>query len=528
MSNLETSILDDFSRKSGIKGLNFARSSYTRFERYLWYVAVIVCMGCTIADVSSTIGIYLNHPTATRVRSIYNKTLDFGSPTLCVEMDVFRMVSSKSFGKPQDSLNLLDSIGNLTNFLLTVASSMSENLTDAQNNTRMNSTIDLIVDVLTVLITNVVRAQHHVHLTSVSYNYSWGYVFEEISIDENGAEASSLIPQGSEITAQVALYLSQKNYIFSELAPIVGEILCHKMLFSGKSTRIYSGGRQLKQFCSADKITWLGSAPFNPDPFELICLSLDSGLFKYTTIEDHTTIMLNRDRLYEKSEEVMDDWVYVDFTGGPVYFPRSQNVLSLRSNSQIIVTLMIQGEYRKVKTPKSDCSFVPYESCKFSCRNQYIARMCKCMPLYSYLSNVNHSLKLCGSYNKETNKILSHIIPGLDRCPSMKETQFPYEPNCTEKCSKELCGSYVLAFHMTPQALIDETKMPTYVKMYVGIFQFPLMEEFSLYGVKELIALVGGNLSFYLGINFLVLIHTLLYWIQVPIRYLNEQKRPIP
>lgn len=517
----EINLLEDFSRKTGIRAFAFANSSRTWIERCFWFAAISVCIGFTISDVSRAINMYLSHPTATRVKILNNRSLEFGSPTFCVEIALNHMISKNFMADTNNVLNLFKSVRNLTWFLKYLSNEMTLDRQEVNSDKvitviEQNSTLNSIISLVTIVLTSIVRAQHSVQTSGSKYDYFWGYTIQSKAYDSNGTKIVNLVTHGSETTASVALYLSENGYSFSEMLPIVAEILCHKMLFATKSTRIYNGGKRSKEVCSAAKISWLGPAPFNPNTNDLLCMGIDKSFFSFSTIEDVTTIMVDLKKLYTEEALKPDGWVYLDFAGEPVFFPRSQNVFYAEIGSQINVNIQLQGIHKKVKTPINDCSMIPEENCLFQCRNRYIQKYCGCNPLLDTEDNKNSCIPMCGTYKGPLNQTDSRQVPGFERCLIIREASFPPLPDCDSNCKQELCESFVLTFILTPRSRFDDSKLPTYMRFYAETFQFPLMEEVSLYGAKELIGFLGGNLSFYLGANFLVLLHTILYWIQAP------------
>lgn len=526
MQRFDWSFLEDFSRRTGIRAFSFATTSRTFLERIFWYLAILICLVLTVQDVTNSINTYRSHPTATNVKIVINDSLNLGTPTFCIEIAPFRMISQNMNSDSQSLLRLLKSVGNITDFLIKVLVNMNfERTQNISKNIGVvtltdNSTIHNVVGILTIVFTNIVRAEHFARIPSVSYNYTWGRVKRIKSYGADGNKLISLVSEGSMMVATVALYLSQNQYSLASLQSLISEIICNKILFTTKSTRLYHGGERIRDFCGEGKVSWLGPAPFHPNMFDLICMRMRNDFFLFSTNEDATQILADIDNLYGNTDPIEStEFLFLNFGnslhGEEVIFPRSQNVFYAETRSKLNLNIMVQSVHRKTKTPLNDCSTGRSpDSCKFDCRNQLIVDTCGCQPL-SASDDGSRNLSICGTYEKDIDlqEFVRPIeIPGFDRCPEIREFQFPNN-DCTKKCLVP-CQSAVLTFQIIPRS--DSNELPTHMRIYAETFSFPLMEEVSLYGVKELIAFLGGNLSFYLGANFLVLLHALLYWVQMP------------
>ncbi len=102
-----------------------------------------------------------------------------------------------------------------------------------------------------------------------------------------------------------------------------------------------------------------------------------------------------------------------------------------------------------------------------------------------------------------------------------------YEHNpdrmCSNQCLKQCeFGNFIYTY--IPSGT-DSTVNGTFWNIYVDPYSYTLFEEVFLISSKQFLGSLGGNLSLYLGASFVVLFHTITFWISALAQKLTEKEK---
>lgn len=179
---------------------------------------------------------------------------------------------------------------------------------------------------------------------------------------------------------------------------------------------------------------------------------------------------------------------FIDLDAENVFFPvvGSQFYLSIRQ----------LGHYISKSTSESPCfpTLTSYSECFLKDWAQMMIRAYQCSPMLSAFIEVS-KLPLCLYRNLTDDRNMSL----LTHVPSVR---------CLQPCERHL-------FSLDKDL---KSNYPNYIELDVNLASlvYPQFQENFAMDFQMLLGRLGGNLSRWLGANFLVLFHSVIFFIQVP------------
>lgn len=463
-------LMDDFAMKTGIKGFSFARNSATKMEQFIWYCLIIIGSSLTAWDLSETFKNYMDKPTGTKVTVFHNETLDFGEPTLCLSFNTsyFNFGNIKSLNESQ-----------LTTFL-TLFSNYWRNYSALVSQPNYAHFISMATE----FISDIVRAEHQV----------------------NGNIHHSVF----KFPGVIKDWLAQQNMSSRAFAYLTGSHLCREMLARVKrydsetDTTITLRGDN-EQLCVPERIVWLGVFP-QTDRTKL-CIRLPSPFFYFTNTLDSTIVQFDIDAFYMSSMSANDgDYQTLDFTSSEARLNNNENILWLPPQSSCVVSAFITGSYSRLPG-LSVCSQKAKAKCLMECRYRFLRNWCGCSSIFDPSPAVSEYIE-CSSVT-ETPSSIGLFSSNNSRCHQIRLFMHP-DTQCASKC--QACHHKILSFYYIPVEKKAE-RNGSRLELFADRLSFIHFQEMLLISPRQFLAQVGGNLSFYLGANFLVIIHVGSFWL---------------
>lgn len=468
---ITNSSFDAFCKKTGIKAFGFARDSRTVHERYVWYLLIVTCTGLTFWDVYETVSTFIKTPTGTKIYFVHNNSLELGTPTMCVNFDAKQM----NYG----ALNRLSD----TEFLQFLTQFNHYVTRWNKSNLEQHNNVSQFLYLSTNLITEIIKIEHM--LKEGDYNLSnWTFL--------------------------TLTWLSKLEIQLREFGYFIGALLCtqmHMMIFQNTKELNKTWVTQTEEdYCLPERITWLGSFPEMTGK-DHVCVQLPARFFQLTDTQTTTILQWNHEFLYKNGNfEREGDFISIDFSSSPLRLQSTENLLWIPPYTDYVVGTYVMSSHSRLNTRLSPCSTFQKDDCLMKCRNEFIQNNCECSPTFDL---PNHGLKKCGSILKRSTVLLS-ALRNNSECSKIKAKFIP-DPICEAECLSP-CKNVVLAFYFL-QGTADLAFNWSRVEIFADRFSFCVLTEIQLLTAKQFLAQLGGNLSFYLGASFLVLIHICSFWV---------------
>jgi len=201
--------------------------------------------------------------------------------------------------------------------------------------------------------------------------------------------------------------------------------------------------------------------------------------------------------------------VTLDFSQGPLPLYKQINSMYQLVETTEAVKIAVAAQYKQLNKQHFPCSLDTHLSmCLFLCRKQFIRKWCGCTPLD--LSSSVQTLNECS---------VKHFISPTNPNCSKRIDQFIL-PECTIKCHPK-CDRQKVTFNGREYNGDGNKTMMT---IYIDNFDYPIFEEIPLLDARQVLGSIGGNLSLYLGANFMLLYYTAFYWMSAAIGTLMNKQ----
>lgn len=307
------------------------------------------------------------------------------------------------------------------------------------------------------------------------------------------------------------------KFDFTQLQKILGTSLCSLMGLSVRRNRFEDGLWQETEAkpCKQSAITWLGLPPTIAIDKEVLCVKIDPDIALFSFSAESVEIMVRSKPLHPTTYELKDHgYMYLNFNDDFISMS-SQNTLWVPVESIMAADILVFGQYREILTTADPCGSISVDLCRLKCRMSYLMKFCNCKPLsYHAFWELSNS-PVCGHHVEILqNQSLLGINP---ECLIVHRDTRP-DKNCSLKCKKPCNYQVLLYLTYNDKSTKKKYKIvnsTTVISLSVDPFTFPLFEEFPLMTYKQFIAAIGGNLSFYLGISFIALIHIAVFLSQM-------------
>lgn len=478
-------MMKEFALKSGIRGFSYAQTD-NKLERMMWYTIIIVCTGLTAYDVIITLENYVSFPTSTKVTFYDNTSLSFGSPSLCIPisnyLDDFQLIETA-----EEAKSLLDKFSHQ----LRVETLTNNFLFDTTNDTQV-----IPLRLIMAVISSVTRAEHR--LSNNNGEYGWGFV------QNIGSAGNWSLKIGGKLQVQAtAEWLKSSKISINQAAKSITNLLCHIL-----NIRLQKGDHNYEEgLCENIEATWIGTLPsFHSYHEEFLCYKFPSKHFNLTSPSDLVVIHFEMAR-FLLGVQRLSSFFALDFSGTSSPFFGGRNICFQKIADTSMVKLAVLSQFERLSKANQPCSKDVIQSeCQFQCRNDYIKKWCNCQPIPFSAAN-DSDLSDCSLESLATDKV--------DKCGEIHRKQFP-DKNCVLKCHPK-CSGFILAFGYWV-SYDDPIPNVTSLTVVAEPYSYTYFEEISLIGPKQIMASLGGNLSLYLGVNFMLLYYSVFFWISALVK----------
>lgn len=471
----------EFALSSGIRGFTYAQNGKI-FEQKMWYFIMLVCGSLTLWDVIQTVQNYWSSPTATKVHFTENETLYLGSPTACIPVEnSWQQLGNFQSASADEVYSLLDRIGNLF-------TSDSSAITFKNHSKLIEFDFISSLKLMMAAVSSITRAEHHVSSTRKSGVFSFGFVRTQMQ-----NESEKIIIEGKDQAEAAYKWIKSRQISLTKAAKVSAYLLCLSL-----NMEVKHATSNIKSSCEDFKPTWVGIEPiFRGSIAEIVCFTLPSELFQLQPDSNNVVFSFRRPA-HLASDEIK--YLKFDFDGNPVYLQNGQNVYWQATETRNDLKIVITSRYKQLQRAKICSTTNTKAFCQFQCRNDFIRKWCNCavVPFVHEPAGI------------EECSFEAFIFAKNDSCSLVQLTEAP-DKLCYNQC-KANCDRTV--YSMTPSVMLPYTNTTeTSLNVYATTTSFPFFEEIPLVSAREFLGALGGNLSLYLGINFLLLYYTVYYWI---------------
>lgn len=115
--------------------------------------------------------------------------------------------------------------------------------------------------------------------------------------------------------------------------------------------------------------------------------------------------------------------------------------------------------------------------------------------------------------------LIPHLGSASENCSQITKTYRPF-PECSKVCTRNC--EYKIYGYSVNNAPINEANKTTVI-LLADPFVYPFYEEYLLIEARQFLGTLGGNLSFWFGASFLVLLHVLVFLIRIPIELVKNR-----
>lgn len=310
------------------------------------------------------------------------------------------------------------------------------------------------------------------------------------------------------------------NHNFTQLIGIFGTVLCRLMNVVVLQRR-FSRGRWVDHAvdpCKPSGISWLGLPPALFLDKEAMCVQLGPGVATFSRSSESLIVTQTANALYNFDYELnATGYIYVNFHDDFVSV-ESHNVLWIPVGSAMGVDIIIAGHYKEISSSSDACGFESLAFCYLQCRMSFIVKFCRCKPL-SFRRFWHLDLPVCG-HNISISPNES-ILGRNPQCLLVHRETVP-DKACSRTC-KRPCDYKIFSFSTYDDKSVKKkyhgANVTTIISFSVDPFTYPLIEEFPIMTYRQFIAAIGGNFNFYLGINFISLLHIIIFLFKLIFKY---------
>lgn len=489
-------IWQSFCAATGIRGFSFLYNSQTRAEKILWSVAILIGAILTITDVVESIRSFSSNPTVTKMRLINEFPFNINEMNLCA---LYRSKDLKSFGlnisRPTDIKTFLSAFNdsNVTDFvnanLNFIRKSLNNHLAivdQYDSDGVVDAKFPKLIYLSSVLISSLMRDELFLNPDEKS-DLTWGY-----SPYDKGLEESVEILR--------YFYLSN-NFPMNRLMRIVPAAMWCLM-----GLQVNHGIRDdmiTMHNCAEELVSWFGyvSTGFNIK----LCTKIrpEMGVYQNSESFEATAITLKVRNVFVDNYGT-DLYLHV----GPdiVMHPQMENVVLMTLMEWKWVYIKVLGFYKSQASPKEPCSDqVSTINCFFRAATEFVLQNCGCVPLFSSFLDRKFRNLSCDEVNGTDHT--SKVWCGNSKAQVLRTLK----TNCQLPCARKVYNFETAVFPTSN--ITDGTSA---LVLAVNSYVYPQFEEVSSTSTKQFLAQLGGNLSLWLGASFLVLVHMLVFFIQIP------------
>lgn len=521
----------EFCCTTGIRGFSFIKNSINLTEKILWISVVVVCIGLTTWDVTETFKKYLSHPTSTKIMVMANKSISLGDPTMCIEMDVGHFNTAgwnlRNETEMDEFISTLPSNFAIEKYISAELSDESfdiRNIPASEANNRSspaykflqfkptNRRIRPIIALTTAVLSALIR---HESLSGGQLSsFTWSptsFINYEVQFIEDSRSQS--------IFKFFTFLLKDPNLNLTSLVGWTANLLC-RMLDIQLIIQRYDKAEaktltKLGSPCSLESVTWLGFPPLTDPQNEVLCVKL-TGVFdtamRFSSTLETTRVSLDPTGLYDGPTRPLQ--IHFDFSGAQAVTHMSQNIMSIAQQPKIVTSVVqILGHYKQLSTSAKPCTaLTTFSRCRIECRMNFIQDKCGCRPI-SWMHS-SSSLAPCEQVANVTSKRQFPFISADSDCLKFTLVEQPDEI-CSKGCQRE-CERILLSLYTLSENNKDDNN--TQLELSIDPFVYPFFEEFELIDFRQFLGTLGGNLSFWLGASFIVLLHVIIFIIRIPIQ----------
>lgn len=480
-------LFHEFSQKTGIKALAFAANSKFSTERWFWYIMIVFGSLLTILDLKENVENFLSGPTGTKIILVSNSTIEMGEPTLCLNFNVSKMrLYSLSVYEASELFK------HFNKSLLMSDLPLNEKL-------EINPYFHLQLSLVITLLTDISMVEQSVLTYEELKNFT-----DNITNKFKYSTSSSYIVHKS---------LKDLNMSLKSVIRAVGVNLCRLINLEVEFGR-YDVEKEKwtpkEKVCAADRITWMGTAPQYGD-IGLLCLKLPGSIFKFASNQDTTTIIWEEQNFYlnlsySQLPDSYSPYGTLDFSQCPTRLHIAGSFLWIPYNTHHTVGLSVLGEYKKITKPSSPCGTRKLCDCLMETRALFFRKHCGCTP---FMDGPTDQYSQCGEIR---DSITSVFVPGYNYSnPKCQKIKFNYYGGFGFECIHP-CHYSSLSFYYMDGSYAKNTQNVTRLELFAHGFTFHLIEEIPMITTKMFLGSIGGNLSLYLGMSFLVLLHVFVFW----------------
>lgn len=498
----------EFAESTGFYNFAFLFKSKTKVECAFWLLATVIGALFTVNDVRGTIEHYWKFPTATRIKVHNNDSMELSGVAICIDFDVSRMIPEHF--NITDMSQISEILENAENFNL--IQYFHEYHIHEKNTTKIGN-LKVLLGLVLGAISSIVRAEQMIN-HNTSY-HRWGF---PISITKSSMPR--VLNKSSAQPIRIMHQWLKNRYSYADLMQSAGRFMCHLM----KQTVITNSFgndqyvRQESDPCNNGLITWLGVPLQNLVENEVFCMKLHTDYFRYKTPADTTLFSLKPQDIYPHLHKFIPArYVYLSLHDAFLSL-NGHNIQYIPFESAIFLSITVVGQYTELNTDTDPCAKIPSQVCLMKCRSEFIKNACKCRPLsQAYLSmNEISLLPYCGNSIAAEEKF---VLRQSSDCLSVG---MKFQPNqtCADRClspCQTLLYSVTSVWDETLRSLMDfETDdKSTVFGVSFDLFKYPVIEEIPLMTVKDFFTNLGGNLSLYLGVSFIVILHFFIFFMNV-------------
>lgn len=476
---MQLRLLNEFTVATGLKVFGFARNSEAIWERLFWVSLMLIGAYFTCSDIIATVTFFASFPTGTKMTQINNDTLDLGEPTLCVGVEL-NAENFSHFDLDQMMVSI-KSADNLTGYIQRNTSALNVDQTN----------------LLVRLVFATIEAEEHVIGPSKTHNGTSAHVLPYFKYP------NPLLPKLAKLIANL-------NVSIRNLTTLLGAHLCHRIKLQIHFQE-YAEDNYVNvikdQICIPETIVWLGVTPQNSETTQL-CLKVPNRFFKLKNNQDIVTISWWREMIEDSLE--FSEFGSLGFNEDEVHLHSSENIMYIPFFYGITVGISLTGQYSKINRSTTPCSSQLKSRCLMGCRYSFIRRNCGCVAVFDDSNGSN--LSRCGTFNFDNEA--SEFVAGFNLSNRLcLQIKVKYQPNpdCESRCFSP-CNYKVFSYYYLQGKPVTR-RGDTRVVLFADRFSFHEIKEISLMNYRQLLGLIGGTLSFYLGASFVVLIHICVFWL---------------
>lgn len=458
--------LKHFCTVTGIKAFGFALNSRSRLELALWIFALISASVVTVLDTCETVRTYYSAPTLTKLTLTSERPFNLSYLTICQQYDSSEWKTLDFHIKMESEFQEI--------LLNTYVANYMESLhTKVPNQLSLMDQKSLIV---TLKFFSELMKPENMKL----------YLMAKSKFDQNSKN----------FTRNYSLNRTLHSFnrrTLADFATKVGKLLWCSANFT---VTVLQGNSITEAFnCDKMKVSWIGPQPEGFE--ENMCLSVNSELLSYNSVSIILEFSIKHDEFYQKifSSTKMP----IIFTSDPCMNYEAKKGISLTRNEATRVVFRIDGIYKSLNKEENPCSNETVFECMIRCSTQAFIDHCHCLPIFSifYATHKWPYQSLCAIDNE-----ICNVSAGTIRI-------------CRQSC-KHRCVETILSMIVGKDgSLENETRLA----LLLDTFVHPAFMETYAITPRQFLAQLGGNLSFWIGANFLVILHIIVYIIRMPFSY---------